>query len=345
MTYLRHVSFAATLALLPTSASALDGVVTSIKPIHSLVAGVMGDTGTPHLLVRGAASPHTFALRPSDARALENAKLVFWIGPMLETALDGAIDTLGAGATVVEFADIHDLVKLPLREGGAFETHDHDHEEHGEHEHDEAGDHDGHDDHEDDHHAEAHDDDDHDHDGEHHAHEGGFDAHLWLDPQNAAVMVGEIAEALTAADPGNAATYAANAGNLTARLESLTTELAAELEPVKDRPFIVFHDAYHYFENRFGLAAAGSITVSPDVLPGAERLAEIRAKIAQLGATCVFSEPQFESKLVTVATEGTGAASGVLDPLGAELEDGPELYFELLRGMAGSLHDCLSQAG
>ena len=173
MTYLRHVSFAATLALLPTSASALDGVVTSIKPIHSLVAGVMGDTGTPHLLVRGAASPHTFALRPSDARALENAKLVFWIGPMLETALDGAIDTLGAGATVVEFADIHDLVKLPLREGGAFETHDHDHdhEEHGEHEHDEAGDHDGHDDH----HADAHDDDDHDHDGEHHAHEGGFD--------------------------------------------------------------------------------------------------------------------------------------------------------------------------
>jgi zinc transport system substrate-binding protein len=182
------------------------------------------------------------------------------------------------------------------------------------------------------------------HDDHDQAH-GAYDMHLWLDPQNAAAMIHEIEEALAAADPANAELYAANAGKLQARLAELQAEIAAELEPVKDRPFVVFHDAYHYFEERFGLRAAGSITVSPEVMPGAERLREIQARVKELGATCVFAEPQFEPKLVTVATEGTGAGSGVLDPLGAAIDDGPDLYFELLQNMASSLKDCLSQAG
>lgn len=332
MSRLRPLCFAAALAVLPAPASALDGVVASIKPIHSLVAGVMGDTGSPHLLVRGAGSPHTYALRPSDAAALEASSVVFWVGHEMETFLDGAIETLGSDAKVVELGEAHDLIKLRFREGGAFEAHDHDDHAHDQddHAHEEAGhDHDNH------HGDEAH-------AGHHH---GEFDMHIWLDPQNAAAMVHEIAEALSGADPENAAAYEANAAALRSRLGELTTELTAELEPVKDKPFVVFHDAYRYFEARFGLKAAGSITVNPDAMPGVERMREIQARVRELGATCVFSEPQFEPKLVAVATEGTGAGSGVLDPLGAALEDGPELYFELLRGMASSLRDCLSQAG
>lgn len=355
MSRLRPLCFAAALAVLPAPAGAFDGVVTSIKPIHSLVAGVMGDTGSPHLLVRGAASPHTYALRPSDAAALESARIVFWVGPEMETFLDSAIDTLGSGARVVELGEAHDLIKLRFREGGAFEAHDHgeddhdhDHDaghddhahDHDDHAHEEAG-------HDHDHMEAAHDDDDHHHGEEAHAghHHGEFNMHIWLDPQNAAALVHEIAEVLSEADPDNATTYEANASALRSRLGALTAELAAELEPVKDKPFVVFHDAYQYFEARFGLKAAGSITVNPDVMPGAERMREIQVRVRELGATCVFSEPQFEPKLVTVATEGTGAGSGVLDPLGAALEDGPELYFELLRGMASSLRDCLSRAG
>ncbi len=331
--------------LLPASAHALDNVVASIKPVHSLVAGVMGDLGDPHLLVRGAASPHTYALRPSDAQALESARLVFWVGPNLEASLDRAIDSLGADATIVELGEAHGLTLLPFREGGAFEAHEHgDDEDHGE----EAG-HDDHD-HEDEAADHDHDDDDHgemaedDHGHEDHDH-GAYDMHVWLDPVNAAAIVQEIAEALAEADPENAAQYAENADRLNMRLEELTTEISAELEPVKDKPFVVFHDAYHYFENRFGIEAAGSITVSPEILPGAQRISEIQEKVRELGATCVFAEPQFEPKLVTVTTEGTGAGTGTLDPLGAAIDDGPDLYFDLIRNMATSLKDCLSTAG
>ena len=329
---------ATVLALAPAPVHALEGVVASIKPVHSLVAGVMKGAGEPHLLVRGAASPHTYSLRPSDARALESARLVFWVGPRMEVALDSAIDTLGANARVVELGDAHGLTRLPFREGGPFEAHEHEGDEHG-------------------HDAEASAHDDHDHDDEGHDHEetsvaghddqahAGFDMHVWLDPENAAAMVDEIEEALSQADPDNAALYVENADALRVRLSELETEIVATLEPVKDRPFVVFHDAYQYFEKSFGLRVAGSITVSPDVMPGAERLREIQQRVRDLGATCVFAEPQFEPRLVTVATEGTGVGSGTLDPLGAELADGADLYFVLMRTMAASIRDCLTEAG
>jgi zinc transport system substrate-binding protein len=344
----RTLLMATALFLMSTSAHALDGVVASIKPVHSLVAGVMQGAGAPHLLVRGAASPHTYSLRPSDAAALEAAKLVFWIGPGIETFLDSAIDTLGSGARVVALGEAHGLIKLPNREGGTFEAHEH------EHDHDAGAAHDNHDgehdhaggeDHEHEHEEAADHQHDHDRHEDHDREHGAFNMHLWLDPQNAAAMVHEIEEALAEADPGNAALYADNADKLVERLNRLTTEIAAEVEPVKDNQFIVFHDAYQYFEYRFGMRAAGSITINADVMPGAERISEIKARIEELGATCVFAEPQFEPKLIAVVTEGTGAGSGTLDPLGAALEDGPDLYFELLRNMAASLKDCLSQAG
>lgn len=166
--------------------------------------------------------------------------------------------------------------------------------------------------------------------------------HVWLDPKNAESMVVEIQRVLSEVDPANADTYAANATATIARLGELSETVAAKLEPVKDVPFIVFHDAYQYFEHRFGLTAAGSITVSPEILPGAKRLVEIKEKLAAENAACVFSEPQFKPDLVDVVTEGTNARTGVLDPLGFDLEPGPDQYFELIEAMAETFHDCLS---
>lgn len=328
---------AATTTVLTTLAAQAQSpsVVVSIKPVHSLVAAVMDGVGVPDLIVKGAGSPHAYSMRPSDARALENAALVFWIGGGLETFLEGPIGTVAAKARIVELGDAHGLTRLELRGGGAFETHSHDeHEDHG---HDQDHGHDHHDDKKGDAHA--------DHkEGDGHHHEEA-DMHLWLDPHNARAMVAEIVEALSSTDPENASRYADNARSVQERLDALETELQTALRPIAGKPFVVFHDAYQYFERRFGVEAAGSITVNPDAAPGAQRISEIRAKIMELGAVCVFSEPQFEPRVISVVTEGTGARSGELDPLGADLEDGPDLYFSLLRNLGDGLKDCLAEQG
>ena len=307
------------------SASAEVNVVASIKPIHSLVAAVMEGVGEPGLIVDGAGSPHNYALKPSQAQMLERAGVVFWIGHQLEAFLEKPLETIAADAKAVELINASDLIKLEFREGGAFD--DHGHEE-------EAG-HDDHDDHGHEKKAEA------GHEG--HAH-GKFDPHVWLDPINAKALVHEIEEALVKADPDNASKYKANAESMMTKLDALVTEVSADLKPVHDKRFIVFHDAYQYFEKRFDITAAGSITVSPEVMPGAERVTKIRAKVQELGAACVFAEPQFEPKLVSTVTEGTQAKSGVIDPLGATLDRGPEQYFQLIRNMATSIKTCLSEA-
>ena len=339
------------LACSSLAARAETNVVASIKPLHSLVAAVMDGVGTPGLIVDGAGSPHTYALKPSQAQMLEQADVVFWIGHELEAFLEKPLETIAANATSVEMIDAHDLIKLGFREGGAFEKHGHDdHDDHA-HEAKADGGHDHHDEaeakHDDhDHHdekADAKDDHDHAKTEAHHEH-GEFDAHVWLDPENAKAMVHEIEETLVKADPMNAEKYKANAEAVTARLNQLISEITTELEPVKDKGFIVFHDAYQYFENRFGVKASGSITVSPEVAPGAERVTEIRAKVQELGAACVFAEPQFEPKLVATVTEGTPARSGVIDPLGSEVENGPDLYFTVIRNMAQSIKSCLAEA-
>ncbi len=320
-----------------------DGVVVSIKPLHSIVSAVMQGVGEPKLIVQGAGSEHVYSLKPSDAEAIEHAKVIFWAGPSMETFLDKPIDTLGDGAKVVALGEAEGLTKLKFREGGPFEAHDHGHEghNHGAEGHDHA-----HDDKKDaadadkghNHAAEAS-ESGHDH---HHGH-GEYDLHFWLDPQNGKVLAADIARTLSESDPEHAAQYEKNAKDYGEKIDALTKEVASELEPVKDKPFIVFHDAYQYFENRFGVKAAGSITVSPEKAPGAARIKEIHEKIKSLGATCVFSEPQFEPKLVKTVIDGTDAKTGVLDPLGAELKDGPDLYPQLIRNLADSLKGCLSK--
>jgi len=308
-------------------------VVVSIKPIHSLVATIMQGVGEPKLIVEGAASPHTYSLKPSNAAALQDADVIFWVGHGLEAFLEKPLETLGGKATVVELDDTPGLEKLPFREGGPFEPHVHEGEDghdhsHGEHAHDE----DGHD-----HAAEAEEDHDHEH--------GEYDMHLWLSADNARAIAAEVAKVLAEKDPGNAEAYNKNLAGLNDRLAALDKEIADTVAPVKDKPFIVFHDAYQYFEHRYGVHAAGSITVSPETLPGAERLTQIRDKVKALGATCVFAEPQFKPKLVNVVIEGTPAKSGTLDPEAATLDPGPDLYFTLMKGIAGSLRDCLGTAG
>ena len=326
-------------------------VVASIKPVHSLVSAVMEGVAKPSILVEGAGSPHTYALKPSQAKQLQNADIVFWMSHDLEAFLEKSIESIATKAVSVPLMDSHGLTKLNFREGGDFDAHAHDehddhdehgHDEHDEHKHDEHG-HNEHDEHK---HGE-HGHDEHDeHKRDEHGHdEHGFDPHVWLDPANAKAMVHEIEEALVKADPANAAAYEANAEAMMSKLDSLIAEIDAELAPVKGRGYIVFHDAYQYFEKRFGVSAVGSITVSPEVLPGAERISELQKKVRNLNATCVFSEPQFKPKLVATVTENTDARTGVLDPLGAAIDDGPDLYFTLIRTMARSLKSCLIGTG
>ena len=287
-------------------------VVASVKPVHSLVSAVMEGIGVPDLIVKGAASPHTYALKPSQAEQIEKADLVFWMGHSLETFMEKPLEALATRAMVVELMDSEGLKKLKMREGGGFDEHDHDeHDEHSKESHDEHG-------------------------------HGEFDVHVWLDPENAKVMANEIMEALKKVDPRNAKKYETNTKKIVEKLNRLVAEISAELSPAKGKGFIVFHDAYQYFEERFGLKAVGSITVSPEVVPGVKRIKELKNKINELNALCVFSEPQFKPKLVSTVVEGTRAKTGVLDPLGAAIQNGPKLYFNLIRDMANSLNKCLS---
>ena len=297
-------------------------VVASIKPVHSLVSAVMAGVGEPHLVIRGHASPHTFTMRPSDAAALEDAHIVFMIGDTMETALAGPVEALAGHARVIRLADIPGLVRRPLREGGGFE--DHDHDSHGHAGMDDHGHGHGHDDHADD------------------REDGPHDMHVWLDPINGWTMARAIAGALAEIDPANAATYEANVDALLQRLNHVTGDIAARVAPARGVPFIVFHDGYRYFEDRFGLTAAGSVVISPGRSPGARRISELRDKVQDLGVVCVFDEPQFDERLVGTVIEGSDVRAATVDPLGAGIEDGPELYFTLLHNMASAFKDCLA---
>jgi zinc transport system substrate-binding protein len=272
------------------------GVVVSILPLHGLVAAVMEGLGTPHLLVRGGASPHNASLRPSDARALSAAELVVWAGPGLEAFLVRPLGALASAAQVLTLAEAPGMIRLGQHAGerGAGELN-----------------------------------------------EGAINPHLWLDPRNAMEIGRQTAAALATLDPGNASRYAANLARLLARLEELDRELAVRLGPVADIPFAVFHDAYPYLEARYALRALGALTVDPAVPTGAKRLAELRARLRDAGAVCVFAEPQFRPAAVAALAEGTGARTATLDPLGAGLAPGPEAYFELMRTLVDSLVDCL----
>lgn len=281
-------------------------VVATVAPVHSLAAAIMRGVGEPRLLIRGGVSPHEFVLRPSDRRALAGARVVFWVGEGMESFLPRVLNQLDGGTRIVELAQLPGVERLPPRAGGIWAPHEHEPPSHGDH-----------------------------------AHEGDYDPHLWLDPHNAARWAQAMVETLNAVDPAHAAIYRENGRQLQTKLSALDTAMEQALAPVRTVPFVVFHDAYQYLEHRYGLTAAGSVSVGDGRAPGARRLGELRDLLQARGARCIFAEPQFEPRLIRTLVEGTEVKQGVLDPLGAGLTPGPELYFDLMHGLASNLTGCL----
>ena len=297
-------------------------VVASIKPIHSLASYLMDGVGKPDLIVDGYASPHGFAMKPSHAKMLQNADLIFWVGEDLESFLEKPLNSIAKKAEKIELMEIKGLNKLEFRERNIFEGHDdHGHDEHKK---------------EDEHKEHGHKEDKHD-DHHEHAH-GEHDPHIWLDPMNAKVILKEMAEHLIENDQKNASTYKANLKKALKDLDKLTKKVKSELN--KDFKSIVFHDAYQYFEKRFGVNILGAFTVNTDVLPGAEKLSEIREVIEHEKVSCIFSEPQFNPDIIKAVAKDTNIKTGVIDPLGATLNPGKTLYFDLIKNMSSSFKSC-----
>jgi len=308
-------------------------VVTSIKPLHSLASYLMDGVGKPDLIVDGYASPHGFAMKPSHAKMLQNADLIFWVGEDLESFLEKPLSSIAKKAEKIELMEIKGLNVLKFRERNIFDEHDHDdHDDHGKKE-------DDHDDHDHDEHAKKEEHDDHDdHDGhEGHAH-GEYDPHIWLDPMNAKVILNEMVEHLIENDAKNAAKYKSNLKKALKEIDKLNKDVKAELS--NSTASIVFHDAYQYFEERYNVNILGAFTVNTDVMPGAEQLAEIREIIEHDKVTCVFSEPQFNPDIIKAVAKDMNIKTGVVDPLGATLDPGKDLYFKLIRNMSASFKGC-----
>lgn len=295
------------LTAFPAAAETALKVVTSINPVHSLVAAIMQGVGTPTLIIKNASSPHSYSMKPSQLEALHSADVVFWIGEHMESVLYKPIISAPGKTRISTLSKVPGLKLYEGREGGAWSAPDGDHH--------------------------------HDHSSKHH--EDETDMHLWLDPENAKILLHSIAETMVEIDPKHQKVYTANRDNAAAKLDILSRDIRQLLQPVLRTPYIVFHDAFQYFEKRFGTNAVGAISINPERSPGAKRLYEIRRKIMSAKARCVFSEPQFQPKLVTTVLEGTDAKAGELDPLGANIKSGSDAYGSILLGMAKSLRACL----
>ena len=277
-------------------------VVTSIKPLHSLTSYIMEGVGEPGLIIDGVASPHNFQIKPSHAKMLQKADLVIWVGEDLESFLPTALKSIPKNSVVFPLLEQSGLKKLKFREKNIFEGHDdHGHDEHG------------------------------------HAH-GEYDPHIWLDPLNAKVIVKKITNQLVKIDADNSSAYKANSKKLLKDLDNLTSTIKKDLN--KNASFVVFHDAYQYFEKRFGLSVIGALTVNPAVMPGAEQLSEIREVIEEKKVKCIFSEPQFNPAIIKSIASDTGVKTGVLDPLGANINKSKNMYFNLIEDMSNALKDC-----
>ncbi|RQP04784.1 MAG: zinc ABC transporter substrate-binding protein [Paracoccus sp. BP8] len=288
-------------------------VVTDIAVTASLVQQVMGDLGQPEILLQPGGDPHSYQLRPSQARSLQEAGLLVWVGPQLTPWLQRATTSLGVPDEVVTLLDLPGTHRRDY--GGGADDHDHD---------DGGADHAG-----------AQDDHGHDH--------SGTDPHAWLDPANGRAWLDAIAEALSRRDPQNAATYAANAARAAEEIAALDAELKLRLAPAKGRRFVVFHDAYGYFTAHYGLEPAIAVSLGDASTPSAARLKAIRDEIAEKAAICAFPEANHDPRLIAAVTEGSAARRGApLDPEGSGSAPGPQLYAEILRGMGEALADCLT---
>ena len=307
-------------------ASETKGVITTIQPINALVNAVIGNTGGSTLLIPSEVSPHEFKLKPSDVKKMQDGNIIFYISNHLESSITKVFKNLPKNIKIVNLMEETGINHLAIRDNEAWERHDH-HDDHDKH----AKKDDDHDDH--DKHAKK--DDDHD------DHEKEDDVHIWLDPDNAIKIIQKVNKELSLLFPENSQIYNKNATNIINKITELKSELKEELLSIKDKPYIVFHDAYQYFEKVFGLNAVGSIALEDDVATSPKQISYIRNKIIKSNVSCVFQEPQFDSKLVKTVVEGTDAKIGTLDPLGVDIANKKDFYLQLLRNMSKSLKECL----
>ena len=346
------------------------GVITTIQPINSLVSAVIGDTGKTISLIPADISPHEYKLKPSDAKKMQEANIIFFVSNHLESSVTKVFKNLPKNIKIINLLEETGIEHLAIRDNEAWERHDHhghddhddhdkhakkhdDHDDHDKHgkKHDDHDDHDKHgkkhDDHDDhDKHAKKHDDhDDHDKHGkkhdDHDDHESKDDVHIWLSPDNAIKIVEKVNKELTLLFPDNASKYSENSNKMIDKIQKLKNELAKDLAPIKGKPYVVFHDAYQYFEKTFDLNAVGSVALEGDIASSPKQISFIKDKIKKLNASCVFQEPQFDSKLVKIVVEGTNAQIGTLDPLGVNISGKENFYIQLLKNMAKSLKECL----
>tara|TARA_B100000768_G_scaffold619_1_gene744 strand:+ start:1916 stop:2833 length:918 start_codon:yes stop_codon:yes gene_type:complete len=298
-------SISAVAALLGSSAIAeVPNVSVDIAPLHSLVASVMNGVGVPNLIIPSSSSPHDHQLRPSEAKAMQDANMVFWMGEELTPWMENAVETLSSNASVTTLLKNDATSLLEFREGALFEAHEHDDDEHDEHGH------------------------------------GSHDPHAWLSPINAKAWLDVIAAQLSSYDPENAGTYFTNAASTKSEIEMMIAEINLTLDPIRGGKFIVFHDAYQYFENDFDFRASGAISIGDASDPSPARIAKIQKRIRDEEINCVLAEPQFKANLVQTVMEGSQANTNVIDPLGVGLKPGVSLYNKLIKNMAQSLADC-----
>ena len=310
------------------------GVITTIQPINSLVSAVIGNTGKTISLIPAEISPHEFKLKPSDAKKMQEANIIFFVSNHLESGVTKVFNNLPKNIKIIDLLEETGIEHLAIRDNEAWERHDH----HGHEGHDDHGDHDKH--------GKKHDDhDDHDKHGkkhdDHDDHQSKDDVHIWLSPDNAIKIVKKVSKELSLLFPDNASQYKENSNNIINKISNLKSELTKDLAPIKDKPYVVFHDAYQYFEKTFGLNAVGSVALEGDIASSPKQISFIKDKIKKLNASCVFQEPQFDSKLVKIVVEGTNAQIGTLDPLGVNVSGEENFYIQLLENMAKSLKDCL----
>ena len=294
-------------------ASETKGVITTIQPINALVNAVIGNTGGSTSLIPSDVSPHEFKLKPSDVKNLQDGNIIFYISNHLESSITKVFKNLPKNIKIVNLMEETGINHLAIRDNEAWERHDH-HDDHDKH---------------------AKKDDDHD------DHEKEDDVHIWLDPDNGIKIIQKVNKELSLLFPENSQIYNKNATNIINKITELKSELKEELLSIKDKPFIVFHDAYQYFEKVFGLNAVGSIALEDDVATSPKQISYIRNKIIKSNVSCVFQEPQFDSKLVKTVVEGTDAKIGTLDPLGVDIANKKDFYLQLLRNMSKSLKECL----
>ncbi|MDA8585420.1 zinc ABC transporter substrate-binding protein [Rhodobacteraceae bacterium] len=288
-------------------------VLTDIAPVHSLVSMVMEGVGTPQLLLRPGTSPHSYAMRPSEAAALQSADVVVWVGDGLTPWLEGPIERLAGDAEILGLLEI-----APVQRENAEDHHD--------------GHDDEHDDEQDDHTAE--------HEDDHHDDHGDIDPHAWLDPENAIHWVRVIADTLATRDAENGDTYRKNASAAAAKIADMQSKIAATFAEGDAPSYAVQHDGYGYFEARFGLAHAFAITTTHAVSPGPARIAELRESVLKSPIDCVLTDGFEAIGLLNTVLEGHQTRVVNADPTGAEFTPGPLLYIDLTRNLADTIAAC-----